>query len=79
MRSALLAVTLVMMCANSAFAWSGPKATAASDKYKTHSGPNTSVSEKVNTSLGDIMLAEKYRYTKTSLTETRRQHKKINQ
>ena len=76
MRSVLFAVTLVMMCANGAFAWNGSK--AADTSAKSTSGPNTSVGKKVDSSLGDMMLTEKYRYTKTSYSDTRRQQKRRN-
>ncbi len=75
MRRVLLTVAVVLMYANGAFAWNGSNDTATSANYKRHSGPNTSVGKKVDTSLGDIMLAEKYRYTRISSTDSRRQQR----
>lgn len=76
MRSVLLTGALVLMCAHGAFAWNESKDTAASAKYRSHNGPNTTVGGKGDTSLGDRMLTEKYRYTQISLTDSRRQSKK---
>ncbi len=75
MRRVLLAVTLVLMCANGAFAWNGSKATSQSNKAKDKNGPNTTIVEKVDTSLMDKMLTAKYRYTKAPLNNTQGQQR----